>query len=178
MDKKIAVVILNWNGCGMLRSYLPSVVSYSEADGATVYVADNGSTDDSVETVRREFPTVRLITLDRNYGFADGYNQALKQVKAEYVVLLNSDVEVTEHWLALLAEYMDAHPEVAGCQPKSGVCGRKTCSNTLEPPADTSTSTVTPSAEVASWGQSRPTTVSTIPSLPYSGLPVPPCSSV
>lgn len=118
MDKKIAVVILNWNGCGMLRSYLPSVVSYSEADGATVYVADNGSTDDSVETVRREFPTVRLITLDRNYGFADGYNQALKQVEAEYVVLLNSDVEVTEHWLAPLAEYMDAHPEVAGCQPK------------------------------------------------------------
>ena len=118
MDKKIAVVILNWNGCGMLRSYLPSVVSYSEADGATVYVADNGSTDDSVETVRREFPTVRLITLDRNYGFADGYNQALKQVEAEYVVLLNSDVEVTEHWLAPLAEYMDAHPEGAACQPQ------------------------------------------------------------
>ena len=117
MDK-IAVVILNWNGCDMLRSFLPSVVTCSGADGAVVYVADNGSTDDSVEMLRREFPSVRLILLDRNYGFADGYNRALRQVEAEYVVLLNSDVEVTDRWLHPLAAYMDAHPEVAGCQPK------------------------------------------------------------
>lgn len=117
MDK-IAVVILNWNGCDMLRSFLPSVVRFSEADGAAVYVADNGSTDASVEMLRREFPSVRLILLEENHGFADGYNLALKQVEAEYVVLLNSDVEVTEHWLAPLAAYMDAHPEVAACQPK------------------------------------------------------------
>lgn len=117
MDK-IAVVILNWNGCGMLRSFLPSVVACSEADGAVVYVADNGSTDDSVEMLRREFPSVRLILLDRNYGFADGYNQALRQVGAEYAVLLNSDVEVTGHWLRPLVSYMENHPEVAGCQPK------------------------------------------------------------
>ena len=102
----------------MLRSFLPSVVRFSEADGAAVYVADNGSTDASVEMLRREFPSVRLILLEENYGFADGYNLALKQVEAEYVVLLNSDVEVTEHWLAPLAAYMDAHPEVAACQPK------------------------------------------------------------
>ena len=102
----------------MLRSFLPSVVRFSEADGGVVYVADNASTDASVEMLRREFPSVHLILLDKNHGFADGYNLALRQVEAEYVVLLNSDVEVTEHWLAPLAAYMDAHPEVAACQPK------------------------------------------------------------
>lgn len=117
MDK-IAVVILNWNGCDMLRSFLPSVVRFSRADGATIYVADNGSTDTSVEMLRREFPSVHLLLLAQNHGFADGYNLALQQVDAEYVVLLNSDVEVTEHWLAPLTTYMDAHPEVAACQPK------------------------------------------------------------
>ena len=117
MDK-IAVVILNWNGCEMLRSFLPSVVRFSEADGAVVYVADNGSTDASVEVLCREFPTVRLILLEENQGFADGYNKALLEVDAEYVVLLNSDVEVTEHWLQPLADYMEAHPEAAACQPK------------------------------------------------------------
>lgn len=117
MDK-IAVVILNWNGCEMLRSFLPSVVRFSEADGGVVYVADNGSTDSSVEMLHREFPTVHLIILEKNNGFADGYNLALKQVDAEYVVLLNSDVEVTEHWLAPLVAFMDAHPETAACQPK------------------------------------------------------------
>lgn len=117
MDK-IAVVILNWNGCDMLRSFLPSVVRHSEGDGVIVYVADNGSTDASVEMLRREFPSVHLIVLKENHGFADGYNLALRQVDAEYVVLLNSDVEVTEYWLSPLAAYMDAHPEVAACQPK------------------------------------------------------------
>lgn len=102
----------------MLRSFLPSVLRHSEADGVEVCVADNGSTDASVAMVRREFPSVRLITLDGNHGFADGYNLALQQVEAEYVVLLNSDVEVTEQWLQPLAAYLDAHPQVAACQPK------------------------------------------------------------
>lgn len=102
----------------MLRSFLPGVVRCSEADGAAVYVADNASTDASVEMLRREFPSVHLIILDKNNGFADGYNLALKQVEAEYVVLLNSDVEVTDHWLVPLAAYLDAHPEAAACQPK------------------------------------------------------------
>ena len=115
---KIAVVILNWNGCDMLRSFLPSVVRFSEADGAVVYVADNGSTDASVDMLCREFLTVRLILLEENQGFADGYNMALQEVDAEYVVLLNSDVEVTEHWLQPLVDYMDTHPEAAACQPK------------------------------------------------------------
>lgn len=117
MDK-VAVVILNWNGCEMLRSFLPSVVRCSEAEGTEIYVADNGSTDASVEMLRQEFPSVHLIILDKNRGFAEGYNLALQQVSAEYVVLLNSDVEVTGHWLAPLVDYMDAHPEVAACQPK------------------------------------------------------------
>ena len=116
---KTAVVILNWNGCEMLRSFLPSVVAHSEAmGGVEVYVADNGSTDGSIFMLRGEFPTVHLIILDGNNGFADGYNLALKEIEAEYVVLLNSDVEVTPQWLCPLVEYMDAHPEVAGCQPK------------------------------------------------------------
>lgn len=115
---KISVVILNWNGCEMLRSFLPSVLRYSEADGVEICVADNASTDQSVEVLKNEFPSVRLILLDENHGFAEGYNLALRQVEAEYVVLLNSDVEVTENWLQPLAAYLDAHPEVAACQPK------------------------------------------------------------
>lgn len=102
----------------MLRSFLPSVVRYSAAEGTEVYVADNGSTDASVEMLRREFPSVHLIILNENHGFAEGYNLALQQISAKYAVLLNSDVEVTEHWLVPLADYMDAHPEVAACQPK------------------------------------------------------------
>ena len=81
-------------------------------------MADNGSTDDSVALLQQEFPSVRTIVLDRNYGFADGYNLALQQVEADYVVLLNSDVEVTEHWLEPMIAYLDIHPEVAACQPK------------------------------------------------------------
>lgn len=117
MDK-LAVVILNWNGREMLRTFLPSVCRYSASEGVTVYVADNGSTDDSVDMLRREFPTVQLILLSENLGFAGGYNRALESVQAEYVVLLNSDVEVTESWWKPLVAYMDAHPEVAACQPK------------------------------------------------------------
>lgn len=116
--KKVSVVILNWNGEAMLRRFLPSVVEFSAGMGIEVCVADNGSIDASCEMLRNEFPEVRLIQLDQNYGFADGYNQALKQVEADYVVLLNSDVEVTPHWLVPLMAYMDAHPEVAACQPK------------------------------------------------------------
>lgn len=117
-SKKVSVVILNWNGRDMLRSFLPSVVRHSAGEEIEVCVADNGSTDNSVEMLRREFPSVRLIVLDENHGFADGYNLALQQVEAEYVVLLNSDVEVTEGWLHPLVAYLDAHPGVAACQPK------------------------------------------------------------
>ncbi|MBO5539008.1 MAG: glycosyltransferase family 2 protein [Prevotella sp.] len=114
---KTAIVILNYNGCEMLQNYLPLVVKHS-VDEAKVIVADNASTDDSVAYLRANFPHVDLITLDKNYGFAEGYNQALGRVEAEYYVLLNSDVEVTEHWLSPLIAYMDEHGEVAACQPK------------------------------------------------------------
>ena len=116
--KKVSVVILNWNGVGMLQKFLPGVIKYSQGEGVEVCVADNGSTDESVVWLQTYCPDVRLIVLGKNYGFADGYNMALQQVEAEYVVLLNSDVEVTPHWLEPLMEYMDAHPEVAACQPK------------------------------------------------------------
>ena len=119
---KVAVVILNWNGEQMLRDFLPSVVEHSvlpKAMGeAVVYVADNGSTDASLALLAEEFPAVRTIVFDENYGFADGYNKAFEQIDAEYAVLLNSDVEVTPGWLLPLVEYMDAHPQVAACQPK------------------------------------------------------------
>ncbi|MBQ8464105.1 MAG: glycosyltransferase family 2 protein [Prevotella sp.] len=116
MDK-VAIVILNWNGAEMLRQYLPGVLNYSRDEG-TVYVADNASTDDSVSLLREHFPEVRLILLDKNWGFAEGYNRALAQVDAEYYLLLNSDIEVTHHWLTPLLQFMDSHPRVAACQPK------------------------------------------------------------
>ena len=100
----------------MLRTYLPSVVANTA--NADVIVADNGSTDNSLEVLKTEFPTVKTILLDRNYGFAEGYNRAIDQVDSEYVVLLNSDVETPEGWLRPLLEYMDAHAEVAAVQPK------------------------------------------------------------
>ena len=116
--KKVSVVILNWNGAAMLQKFLPGVIKYSQGEGVEVCVADNGSTDESVVWLQAHCPDVRLIVLDKNYGFADGYNKALEQVEAEYVVLLNSDVEVTPHWLEPMVAYMDAHPEVVACQPK------------------------------------------------------------
>lgn len=115
MDK-LAIVILNWNGAKMLEKYLPSVLEYSKE--AVVYVADNASTDDSVSLLKEKFSSCRLILLDKNWGFAEGYNKALEQVEAEYYLLLNSDIEVTPRWLLPMLAYMDAHSEVAACQPK------------------------------------------------------------
>ncbi|MBR4704231.1 MAG: glycosyltransferase family 2 protein [Paludibacteraceae bacterium] len=110
-----SVIILNWNGSAMLRKYLPSVIKYTQAE---IIVADNGSTDDSIAVLVSEFTDVRRIILDKNYGFAEGYNRAIEQVDSEYIVLLNSDVEVTEGWLEPLLDYMNAHPDVASVQPK------------------------------------------------------------
>ena len=100
----------------MLERFLPSVLEHS--GGVEVIVADNASTDDSLAWLAARYPTVRRIALDRNYGFAEGYNRSLAQVDSEFYMLLNSDVEVTAGWLSPLSEYMDAHPEVAACQPK------------------------------------------------------------
>ncbi len=116
MDKT-AIVILNWNGVEMLTRFLPNVLDYSRGE-AVVYVADNASTDNSLEVLKMHFPEVRVIVLEKNWGFAEGYNRALGQIDAEYYVLLNSDVEVSHHWLTPLIEFMDNHADVAACQPK------------------------------------------------------------
>lgn len=116
---KVAIVILNWNGADMMRKYLPSVIQCSQDEGVEVIVADNASTDDSISMLRANFPDIRIIELDQNYGFADGYNRSLRQVEAEYYLLLNSDVEIRqEGWLSPMIEYMDNHPNTASCQPK------------------------------------------------------------
>ena len=114
--KRVAVVILNWNGEKMLSEFLPDVVRHST--GAEIVVADNASTDGSLQMLEREFPTVRRIVLDRNHGFAQGYHLALEQVDAEFYLLLNNDVQVGADWLSPLLEYMDKNPHVAACQPK------------------------------------------------------------
>lgn len=113
----LAIVILNWNGQDMLRRFLPSVLKYSA--GADVFVADNGSSDDSVKVLKEEFPEAGLIVLERNFGFAEGYNRALSTLSGyRYYLLLNSDVEVREGWLNAMVSYMEEHTDVAACQPK------------------------------------------------------------
>ena len=116
--KKVAIVILNWNGAALMERFLPSVVYYSPEEMAEVVVADNGSTDDSLALLAGKFPSVRVVRFDRNYGFAEGYNRALQQIDTPYAVLLNSDVEVTPGWLEAPLRRLDASPEVAAVQPK------------------------------------------------------------
>ncbi|MCB0794970.1 MAG: glycosyltransferase family 2 protein [Flavobacteriales bacterium] len=112
----VAVVILNWNGADHLAAFLPSVLKHSQ--GARVIVADNGSTDASLSTLERDFPTVEVIELGSNLGFAGGYNKALSSIHAEHYVLLNSDVEVTPGWLAPLLKALTDRPDLAAVQPK------------------------------------------------------------
>lgn len=116
--EKVAVIILNWNGEKLLREYLPSVLRHTPSAIGKVVVADNHSDDRSVELLERDFPGVELLRFDENYGFAGGYNRAVKRVEAEYVVLLNSDVEVEAGWLQPLVEVLDNRREVAAVQPK------------------------------------------------------------
>lgn len=116
MNGKVAIVILNYNGEEMLGRFLPSVLDYSA--GARVVVADNGSTDASISLVRNAFPSVEIIELGSNYGYAGGYNRALEHIDAPYYMLLNSDVEVTQGWLQPLLAIMESNSSVAACQPK------------------------------------------------------------
>ncbi|MES2574819.1 MAG: glycosyltransferase family 2 protein [Bacteroidota bacterium] len=113
---KIAVVILNWNGTKLLEQFLPSVVKYSPE--AVIYVADNASTDDSVAFVKTNFPTVKIVENKSNFGFAQGYNEALKHIDAEIYALVNSDIEVTENWLKPILETFENQPKTAIIQPK------------------------------------------------------------
>jgi GT2 family glycosyltransferase len=113
----VAIVILNWNGKHYLQQFLPSVMQ-SQYGNLRIIVADNGSSDDSIAFLKKDFPTIEILQLDNNYGFAKGYNEALKRVEADYFILLNSDVEVTPGWIEPVINYMVSHPNVAACQPK------------------------------------------------------------
>lgn len=115
MDK-VAVVILNYNGKKHLEQFLSKVIEYSE--GSKVIIADNCSTDDSLAYLKTNFPSVQLLEFKENGGFSKGYNDALKQIKAQYYVLLNNDVEVTPGWIEPVISLMDANPKIAACQPK------------------------------------------------------------
>ena len=115
---KTAVIILNWNGKTLMEKFLPSVIAHSVSTDSNVIVADNGSSDDSVSFLKTQYPEIPLILFEKNYGFAQGYNKAIEQVDAEYVVLLNSDVETSENWLNIVVDYLDNHPETVAVQPK------------------------------------------------------------
>lgn len=125
MDK-VAIVILNWNGEKFLRKYLPALVANTPASlpseegqgSVSIIVADNCSTDNSLTFLKENYPQIRTIVLDNNYGFTGGYNRALKEVEAEYFILLNSDILVPDNWLEPLISFMDSHPEAGICQPK------------------------------------------------------------
>ncbi len=116
--KKVAVVILNYNGKKFLEEFLPNVIANTNAEMAEIVVADNASTDGSVAFMQERFSSIRLIVNDFNGGFATGYNLALKQIEAEYFVLLNSDIEVTPQWIEPVVKLMDSDPNIAACQPK------------------------------------------------------------
>ena len=118
MRKKVAVVILNWNGKKWLEKFLPDVIKNSSREICDVYVADNCSTDDSVEWLNTNFSEVKIIQNHNNNGYAGGYNEALKNVDADYFVLLNSDVEVSENWLEPILEIFEKNKKIAACQPK------------------------------------------------------------
>ena len=113
-----AIVILNWNGEKYLQQFLPILTKYTPDTDVEIIVADNASTDSSLQVMKDYFPAIRTIVLDRNYGFAGGYNKALEQVDADYYVLLNSDVEVTDNWLSPMLNFMNENENVAACQPK------------------------------------------------------------
>ncbi|MFW5820932.1 MAG: glycosyltransferase family 2 protein [Bacteroidota bacterium] len=115
---KVAIVILNWNGANYLKRFLPGVISSSDIPEVKVFVADNASSDDSVEMLESDFPEVEVLKFDKNYGFAEGYNRAFKQIESEYFLLLNSDVEVSTNWLDRLIGVMDSDPLIAACAPK------------------------------------------------------------
>lgn len=112
----VAIAILNWNGKNWLEKFLPTVIAYSQL--AKIYVIDNASTDDSVEFLKNQFPNVGIVINQNNCGFAEGYNQGLKSIKADIYCLLNSDVEVTEHWIEPILNLFRNNPDIAAVQPK------------------------------------------------------------
>ena len=116
--KKLAVIILNWNGLELLKQFLPTAIKYTVSPEVDLIVADNGSTDSSVEWVKSNYPELQVIRFEKNYGFAEGYNRAIAETKYPFTTLLNSDVEVTEGWWEPLLRYLEEHPDVGAIQPK------------------------------------------------------------
>ena len=116
--KKLAVIILNWNGRKLLEEFIPAASEYTRGPEVDLIVADNGSTDDSVYWLRENHPEVKVIELGENYGFAEGYNRVISQTRYPFTLLLNSDVLVTEGWWQPLLRFMEEHPEVGAAQPK------------------------------------------------------------
>ncbi len=117
-NKKTAIVILNWNGAELFDKFLPSVIKYSAGENIGLFLADNGSTDRSIPYLKKNYPSVKIIDLQRNYGFAEGYNRALEQVEADIFVLLNSDVEVTPGWISKCLMLFEGNKKIAAVQPK------------------------------------------------------------
>ena len=117
-NPKIAIVILNWNGTKLLQQFLPSVIEFCKNDSTQIIVADNGSTDESILILQKNFPEVIILDLKQNFGFARGYNEVLKLIEADYFVILNSDVEVTSGWMESPIRLMEADPKIAAVQPK------------------------------------------------------------
>ena len=115
---KTAIVILNWNGKKYLEQFLPALIKYTQDPETEIIIADNASKDDSIDFLNKSYPELRQIILDKNYGYAGGYNKALNQIEAEYFVLLNSDIEVSENWLKPLIKLLDSDSTIAACQPK------------------------------------------------------------
>ena len=114
-----AIIILNWNGKAFLEAFLPPLLdSITSASQTEVIIADNGSTDESVDFLRTQHPRLRLILFEQNFGYTGGYNRALQQVEAKYYVLLNSDIQVAPHWLPPLTSFMESHPQAGACMPK------------------------------------------------------------
>ena len=110
---------MNWNGARLLAQFLPSVCKYTNSELADVIVADNGSTDESLQLLAEQFPQVKVLPFSENYGYAGGYNEAIGRLRCyKYSVLLNSDVEVAPGWLEPVIDYMQQHEEVMACQPK------------------------------------------------------------
>lgn len=116
--KKLAVIILNWNGLELLKEFLPTAVKYTISEKADLYVADNGSTDESVSWIRKNYPEVKILQFSENYGFAEGYNRAIRETGYPYSLLLNSDVMVTEGWWQPLLEFMERNEKAGAAQPK------------------------------------------------------------
>ena len=116
--KKLAVIILNWNGLNLLKQFLPTSVKYTTNHEVDLIIADNGSTDGSVKWIETSFPQVKIIKFEQNYGFAEGYNRAVRETHYPFSILLNNDVEVTSGWWQPILKFLEEHPDVSAVQPK------------------------------------------------------------